>query len=508
MALPQPESPISPHDFWQRTDGHWDQHIQRSANDARRVTIGVEFENYVVRRLVGDDGWSWLDQLELDVVCRLCEGLGIVLEHGPKAFRSGLSSVELARATAAGFCAATEGKAGLREAFHVVKMASPGTVKGYLSDFGALTRWLRRVDHSDPRYTQIIEVFTSFVFENYALDDSQIVLGRSSPSRRVHSILGVAKVAGLSNARVAKFVAAEAIGSRGRDGKVFLEGNQCLQLIQEFADCVTCSEAKQELGLSFDMLDRLRRSGLITSRYNLAELRPVYHPDDINQFKKSVFKHAAAVDRIPKGYKPLNQISVTSQIKVEHVIRLAQWGQLHTLCFRSGLNGLWSLHADPREIRNQFSVDPPDGFTKEQLKSIFGLTFPTSNKLIKIGILKTRSIRHGRRRNKLALITKPVMKNFLKQYITLGMIVRDNNCQAYRAKLELQKLGVLPINLGKNCCKVYRRCEIEPTGHPIRPWLHHYLDAISELGTTPVSRNGRARTSAPVILLDSAEAAR
>ena len=194
---------------------------------------------------------------------------------------------------------------------------------------------------------------------------------------------------------------------------------------------------------------------------------------------RSVFGQATEVEEISRGHKPLNMLPIHTQHKIEEIIRLVQRNELVTLCSKAGSVGLYSLYADPNEVRNRLNIDRPDGFTKQQLKSLIGLTFPTANRLIQAGSLNATSVRHSVGGYRFALVSKKALRDFLEKYVTLGMLVRDSQSQALRVRSELKKLGVDPLELGKNCSRIYLRSDIESSGYPFRTADQHYREVVS-----------------------------
>lgn len=495
-TLQSAERPTSPYDFWQRISQNW-QRVRRLAEHHQSIAFGTDFETYLIGRLLGKQDETWLGRLELDLVCRLCERLGIVLLFGSKAVISKLTPDELARASALGFQTAKLGRKGLKTAFKEMKNASGGTAKGYLSDFGSFSQWLRPIDPLEPRFSPIIDELTRFIFLNYALEDGQTVLGRTCPRRRVHCLSSAADAVGLDKGRVAKFAAAMGIDNRDHDRGFSIEADKHVQLLDEFASCVTCSEVKERLGLSFEMLDRLSKSGLLTPRFNLSELSPVYHPDDIAEFEVSVFHHATEMEEIPLGYMPLNVLSGHTSSKIEELIRLVQAGRLRTVCFQSGENGLWCLHADPEDVWDQIEIEPPEGFTKAHLKSLVGLTFATSNRLIRAGTLTVKSMRNHRRRRNFALNSAAALQVFLAEHVTLGMLAYDDEDQANLVMAKLKRLGVSPIDSSKGHSKIYLRSAIERTTYPIKSCEQHYSEVVLRFRQQHADENENSPLTVP-----------
>lgn len=278
-----------------------------------------------------------------------------------------------------------------------------------------------------------------------------------------------------------KFATAMGIGENHHEIGISIDTNKHGPLIEEFARCVTSTIVKERLGLSYEMVDRFFRSGLLMPRFNLPKLAPVFHPDDITNFEKSVFKHALKVNSIPQGYKPLNKLCGQTKSKIEELLRLAQKGELKTLCFRSGCAGLWSLHADPGDVWDQLEVGPASGFTKPQLKSLLRINDTTISKLERASILDTKPVRHYRNRRQIGMVSGPALRAFLEQYVTLGMLAADKNVQAFHVLTQLEKLGVGPIILSKKCSKIYLRNELESARYKIKSSGQHYGELVARL---------------------------
>ena len=152
VALRTVESPRSIYDLAVRVRD--DRILIRQARQhSRKIPVG-NFDRYVADRLMnGRQGASWLDGVNLDVVWRICEMLGIILRHGPLRRISHLEPMQLAAAATAGFDAIGMAKADLIETLRSIHRHSSSVRGGFYSEFRPFYRWLGKLDGT-PGFTE------------------------------------------------------------------------------------------------------------------------------------------------------------------------------------------------------------------------------------------------------------------------------------------------------------------------------------------------------------------
>lgn len=456
LALPDAEYPRCQHDFYQRVEDHW-RVIVRSASATVSVKHGVELEKYLAKRLRGKKTNKWCDQLDLDLICRLCEWIGIVLTLGAKACPTHLEAGQMSRAASTGFEALSRGPQTLETAFRAIRDASTSTNPGFQADFGVLSRRLERVDHDDPRYARFLDLLTEFAFANYPYDKGDALFGRSCKSRQIHCINTAAKKHGMNGTRTARLAVALGLGAIEQGQRIRFSAPEYDPILAEFSECITPKQAAIRLGAWKGRIPSLAASGMLLPRFNFPEMMPVYHPDDIDAFLETIERHAIEVSEVPRGYIALTTLGKHAKCQLETIIKVAQEGRLETLCKLKCANGLGALYADLEDLRDQIQKPAPDAFTKRDLQQVLRVNSSTVTFLVQEQMLPATIAPHHRSRRPVALISRQTVEGFLETHATLGMMAYAAKTQAKHVATKLERAGIDPLPLGERNSKIYVR---------------------------------------------------
>ncbi|VDC26350.1 hypothetical protein XINFAN_01611 [Pseudogemmobacter humi] len=134
MPLPAEATNLHGYDFASQIRKHW-QLIERTEPVRQAHT---EFEGYLWRRVVGERGDAWIDQLDLNVASRACEVFGLLRERGPDSKLSGHSETEWAQFGQSGFEVFQRGADALAE--EMARMLSrPGIDRRFFRESMALS---------------------------------------------------------------------------------------------------------------------------------------------------------------------------------------------------------------------------------------------------------------------------------------------------------------------------------------------------------------------------------
>jgi hypothetical protein len=113
------------------------------------------------------------------------------------------------------------------------------------------------------------------------------------------------------------------------------------------------------------------------------------------------------------------------------------------------------------------------------VKSLLRINDTTIKSLVQSGKLNSDPVLHHRTRRQLGLISGPSVRAFLDKFITLGILAHDKQIQAFQVYVELEKLGVGPVELGENCSKIYHRRDIERAQYRLKPSGQHYGEIVA-----------------------------
>lgn len=456
LTLPDANYPRCHHDFIQRVRDHW-QTILRAEQELVSQSGRSQFEAYIASRVRGDERNDPCDDLDLDLMCRLSDELGVVLEFGASAYPSKLTLDEMGQAAEAGFLALSGGPDKLYSAFQAIRAASTSTVPGFQADFGVLARRIERIDHSSSRYAGFIDQLTDFAFTHYPYAKGDILFGRECSERRVHNLASAAETHGLNYSRMWRIAVGLGLGTTEQAERIQFSAVEHDRTIAEYAACLSPKRAAESLGIRGEMLNRLVNADLIAPRFQLTGLVPVYHPEDLSHLTSFPTMQAELVETLPHGYANLTTIGVHAKCRFEEVMRLALDGKLNSLCRMQEHPKLDELYVSLDDLRDQLEEPTPSGFTRKEAKRLLGVNSSTIAWLVRQELLPSTTVRHHRHRRPVTLISQQGLVGFLKEYATLGMMASAAHTQAKHVAAKLAKARIYPLDLDDHLSKIYVR---------------------------------------------------
>ncbi|MHA6265704.1 TniQ family protein [Aliiroseovarius sp. CAU 1755] len=456
LTLADADFPRCAHDFYQRIRDHWRYIVKTEELDD--LAVGdVAWEAYVANRIRGEPTHVWCDRFDLDFTCHLAVNLGTVMLFGSSKNPSELKPKEKSSATAQAFAALEKGPEALCDALHAVRKASASPTPGFKADFGALARWLCRADYDNPRLAELLDCVVQFAFENYPFGEGDELFGRKCQQRRIHNLTTAAKQHHLNYSRMASLAVGLGIGTEDRQKRIEFSAQKYDPILEQFAQCIRPKPAAKSLGIRVEALQRLAKATLLQPRFDLPAMAPVYHPDDLDRFKQSIFENAEVVPEISPNCIPLFRLCQHAKCHFEEVIRIAQSGKLRSLCRSASARSIHDCFADLEDLRDQLEGPTHKGHTKQEAKRMLRINDPTVTLLVRKSLLPVRMVRHPRSRRPMGLISSTALSAFLNEYATLGMMAYAANTQAKHVATRLEKAGIEPLPLGDRFSKIYRR---------------------------------------------------
>ncbi|MCE8418864.1 TniQ family protein [Rhodovulum sulfidophilum] len=458
LTLPDADYPRCRHDFSQRVRDHW-RCISRAERELVPSSGLGDLETDIASRIRGLGGHDHARFLDLDLMCRLSEDLGVVLRFGASTYPSKLNRTELARTAEAGFQAIAGGPDALTVAFGEIKVASSSPTPGFQADFGVLARRIERVDHGSPRYAHFLDRLTEFAFNNYPYGKGDVLFGRTCPERRVHNLASAASAHGLNYSRMYRIAVGMGLGTTEQAERIEFSAADHDDQLADYAACRSPKQSADYLGIRGEMLNRLVSAGLIAPRFDLPGLNPIYHPDDLKHIVDPLITQATLMDCLPSGYASLVNIGAHAKCRFETVMRLACDEKLASLIRLNASPKLDGLFVSLDDLRDQLEEPPPPGFTRSEARRMLGINSSTIAWLIRKGWLEARTVRHHRHRRSVTLISPEALEEFLIKYVTLGMMAAAAHTQALHVARKLENAGIFPLDLDRKCSKIYTRSD-------------------------------------------------
>lgn len=140
------------------------------------------FEQYLSDRILKGRGERWIDRLELNVVSRACEVLGLRIARGPDASMTGHREADWMSFVASGYDVLKEGPVALSDC--LTAMAREDSVDGRFFGrvFGAWATWLKSRTLGD-EFEPLREVVRRHVFDHFSVRRGVLVLGVPSEGK-------------------------------------------------------------------------------------------------------------------------------------------------------------------------------------------------------------------------------------------------------------------------------------------------------------------------------------
>ena len=456
LSLPKAEYPRCKNDSYQRIKDHWKQ-IVAAAGSRKVQSYDLRWPVYLADRIRGRATDAWCDQFDLDITCRFALCLGTVQRFGSQTNPSELSGEEIAEALAAAIEAFSVDANAIRTAFRGIRESSVSLNPGFYTDFGALARWLARIDHRDTKFAKLLDVAAQFAFETYPFGAGDQLFGRTCQVRQIHNLSTASQQFGINFARMTRLAIGLDLGAAGQPSRIECSALRYDPIIRDFAECIPPKRAAEHLGISRASLQRLAQSKMLTPRFDLPSMAPVYHPEDMSDFKNSVFTHARILSQIPTGHIPIFKLCTHAKCYFEEIIEVARAGRLLSLCRLPCAQGIKDCFADLEDLRDQLQEPAHDGHTKQEVKRLLRVNDPTVTLLVRRALLRSSMVRHPRSRRPMALISSDALSQFLGVHATLGMMAHAARTQAKHVATKLEKSGIEPLPLGDRFSKIYLR---------------------------------------------------
>ncbi len=480
LTLPASEYPRSPYDFAGRvSDNH--QRILAAAENAKPQTQQAVVEPYLITRLMGGSSACWIDRLDLDIACKFIMTLGVVLEFGAHTRPTTLTEEQLSQACGVGLQAAGSHIDDLCSTLELIAKRSTTSAKNFHKDFGALSCWLSRVDHSDARYEILLDCLSKFAFDHYPFASGHNLFGRDCAQRKVHNLVSASAEFGITTSRLRKFLTEKKLPHDTFDVGVAIPAEQYRNELTEFAQCLSTTETASKLGLSYDAFKRLRRKGKLAARFNLPGMNCCYHPDDIEAFWADVLKQATQVSCVPANYECLTSLCRKTRCPVDEILDIIASGILSSLAYSDRRLGFTGLYADPEEIWDQLTLEPPNGFTKAELKRLLRVNDTTIKFLVNRGLLNSKTINRSHTRRPIGIVSGQSLQKFLQDHITLGLLASDAGVQAQGVYSQLACLRVRPLPLPSGVSIIYPRSAFSDCNYVLKSPARHFEHVVQRL---------------------------
>ncbi|MEL7390751.1 MAG: hypothetical protein AAFN76_13325 [Pseudomonadota bacterium] len=218
-------------------------------------------------------------------------------------------------------------------------------------------------------------------------------------------------------------------------------------------------------------------------KFELHGIAHCYHPDDILKLLDETKRHAAVVQYIPDGYVDLLALCIRTKCPIDVIQELAACGEIKTLCTDRSDCGFRSVYADPEEVWDAVPTESWSGVTKKELKELLRINASTIKLLVEENILEIKIIERSHHRRALGIVSINSLKQFVRDYVTVGLIAVDEGIQSQAVSRKLQDLALQPVTESPRFSLIYKRSDVVESGYIVSSAGQQFQAMVTRLQT-------------------------
>ncbi|EFO30188.1 conserved hypothetical protein [Roseibium sp. TrichSKD4] len=450
--------------------------VQRLATAGRPLPPSP-LENYTAKRLAGqEDNSDLLGKLPFYLAVRLCEMVGATLTVGRKFTWNGFREEQRVRAGATGYEFISEGKEAFLKFLELhyadwSRIRALGA-KGLAASFFS---WLQD-GRKNPDMEPLREMVRSHAIGHLPLGPGDEFLGTITEPRRVHSVYSAHKDFGIHPKRLKKLLHQNGLISEEQttlsDLRILFGAEEALPLLQDAAEEMTGSNARDYLGMTRTQWEQVQAGGFIKPLLgDGAGTRLSHSKARLQRFLESV--------RYEKGsggeLVPLSRCIKLASCGYADVIRLIQEDQLERVAVDPEQVGFAGVLVDATEVAGKVPRKALPGMTARQVAERLGFIVDTAHALIRNGDLpSTLHQEYADGRREARLVQPNDADAFADQHISLKELSTKIGAEHWprRAGKLMADMGVKPVfTLESHRTVIFRRTEalsaLSRSGHVI-----------------------------------------
>jgi hypothetical protein len=315
-------------------------------------------QDYVLARLNGHAGPSWLDGQTLEQAVRATEMLGVLLEYGATPDLNLLTEDQWDRAGTSGFGYTSRGETGIGEALALAHAAHHGAGRpGRRSVFGRLYEWLSYSRPAEPP-GDIKRILREYIFETMEVGPDEVILGETIGRRRLHSVESLAKAwrldpRTLRNVLVAKNlipVSASVEGYHLFDAEA---GDAAAASVKRAVHVISMPKVLNCTRPQFDQLVQERVLTPLSGGRNIAlgRTQKGIDGDQVSAFLAALETVTRPVTTVPARFVPLGKAAEKAKVPTIDIVHALLAGFLETAIRLETVAGLGAIHVDPTEVK-------------------------------------------------------------------------------------------------------------------------------------------------------------
>lgn len=431
-------------------------------------------EQYIMRRLAGDAGPSWLDDQPVDLAARACEMLGVILTAGTHVNLKTLDTLGWHRAGDTGCQAAFHGADGIREALdlHLARIPEEERRGGPQHVLGRLYQWLQ-FKKTARDVGPIRDVVRDFVLDTFPIPAGTDLFGEPVDRQRVHSAYSLAKVSTLHVKTIARAMVLAGIVDGDPDrpqSHLVFDAEEGEALARRIETGLTGRDLEEHLNCNRVQAQQLVRSGviprIIEGEQATGAMKAVARAD-ADAFLESFMAQAKMVDVASPGVLNIVAAAEAARWPVLDIVNAVISGLFTCVEIVDPALKFKGVLVDPDEVRTVLSRNKAAGLVgMKEAAVLIGMPAQGVNALLKLrGADGTPYLRtHVEMNSKgvaVRLFEVAEILAFRRRHVSLKEIAEAKSFSPKVMKMKLDARGAVPLAPGYELGRIwYRRADV------------------------------------------------
>lgn len=434
-----------------------------------------DLQVYVMNRLAGKNGPSWLDNQPIDLAARACEMLGVILTAGTHANLKLLTDKEWNDAGQVGYGYTSRGEVGVRQALQLAvdRFATTGLGGGPQAVFGRLYQWLQFNTNKKPN-GPIRDVVREFILDKFAIVAGTDLFGELVERQRVHSVFSLAKLTGdhpmtINRAMISSGLMEGELEKTLASNVFDAEAGEAL--MQRIRTSIPVVKLPAYLNCSRSQAEQLVRAKVIPRQIPDAEdkkgaLKQV-GVEDADAFLERLLGAASLVDTASDNVMGIARAAEVSRWPVVDIVNGILKGVFRKVELVDKAKKFKGIRVDPVEVREVLSRQNSNGRVElDDAVRIIGLSACGLSSLVKMrkpdgSAYLTEHFMEKSNGVKIRLFDVKELESFNAEYVSLKDIADDHGLAPKAMKSKLGEHGLVPITQKYELGRIwYRRADL------------------------------------------------
>lgn len=451
-----------------------DEKLEQLASEAREMGASA-LETYVLRRLKGAAGPTWLDDQPIDLAARTCEMLGTFLVNGPNANLNLMDEAAWHKAGHVGFEVAALGANGIREALqaHLAALAPSARCGRAQKVLGFLFKWIqfqRGAKDKGP----IRDVLREFILDNIPYEAGSELFGEVVDRQRVHSSYTLSKKTGLNQSTLHRAAVLHGLLDANQDRILshhVFDAEKGEEMAVRLSSAFSVKDLESFLNCSRIMAETLSRSGVIPRMHITEEkgrgTRKSIAPEGAQAFLDDLMAQANRVGKPSEGMMELMAAGLPARwptIDIIHGILSGAFDRVEVVDPDLKLQGIL---VDPYEVRDVLSRRKGGGRVgKHEAAALIGMSVQDFQLLLTMRDSTgqpyiTVQVEEKANRRPVQLFALEEIERFQQDHVALREICEVAGASPMGMKNKLDGIGAVQITACVPGVRVwYRRADV------------------------------------------------